>query len=1162
MDKIQAGQQIKEVFENPFDEKQFRYFIRNLFNEIEELAEPPIAGSYIPDAFKDHVKQYKRIAKYTDPEGEKLDVLAVSLKKDHSIERARTMQRNFLADYLKRRGEKDAALVAYYTDGVEDWRFSYVRMDYRIEKVDDGKVKVKTDLTPARRYSFLVGKNEPSHTAQQQLVPLLQDIDNNPTLARIEQAFNIESVTKEFYQKYKELYLNLKDNCIEKEIKRSKQFREELNSKGIDEVSFTKKLLGQIVFLYFIQKKGWLGVPKDKTWGNGDRRYLRTLLDKAIALNQNFYANYLEYLFYQALATEHRGGSDSSYYPRFDCKIPFLNGGLFEADYDWEKTDITIPNNLFTNKNKTKEGDEGDGILDVFDRYNFTVKEDEPLDKEVAVDPEMLGKVFENLLEVKDRKSKGTYYTPREIVHYMCQESLINYLDVTLNSHPASYIKIGDEQTDAFGNTTKKGQLDLEEKTGEVVKVPKNDIEEFIRHGIAALENDVRVESKGKETDRYFYQIPQSIRTHASELDEALETIRICDPAIGSGAFPVGMMTEIVKARQVLTTYLPEAYLKKSRQSYNQANRGSDIYDFKRHCIQECIYGVDIDHSAIDIAKLRLWLSLVVDEEDFYKIKPLPNLDYKIVEGNSLIGLPENVFRDPKIETEIEKLKIKFFEETDNDEKKKLRKQINEKIRKLLDSAQEFTGYHVDFDFKLFFSEVFHDLPDDLSAEAGAKVEASAHAFQSTCAADRQAGKKGFDVVIGNPPYVEHKKLKALSGQLKQIYKTYSGTADLYVYFYEKGINILRNKGVLTFISSNKFIKTSYGENLREYFTAYKINEIIDFTDIHVFEALVASCVFSVSKIQADNNKIKIAFANDTLLNFSDLSTFIEQNKFYLNQYGLSEKIWQLENETNLALKEKIENGSLTINQTQTVKIFRGVTTGYNPAFIIDDDKRKELIKEDKANKAIIKPLLQGRNIRKWVFNNSNNFLLLTGYNINIKKEYPSVFNHLNNFKRELQERDDQGINWWNLRSCKYYSEFEKEKIIWGLTSDKWTFAYDNENNFLPSNGYILTSTEIPIKYLLALMNSKLMEFYFGFIGIMTAGGAFTLKYETVIEFPIKIISEQQQKPFITLVVKILEAKKSDANANTTALEREIDVMVYKLYGLTEEEIKIIEGRK
>src|SRR3990172_5634336 len=426
MQRQEATRLITDAFQNSFNEDTFRRFIKNLLNEIDESKAFSYHGQFIPDAYKEHIKQYKRIGKYIDPDGSALDVLIVNLKKEAALDRARTMQRNFTAWYLKTRGEKDAALVAYYAEGLEDWRFSLIRMDYRQEETEDGRIKVKQELTPARRYSFLVGMNEPNHTAQQQLISLLEDDKNNPTLAQLENAFNIESVTKEFFERYKNLFLKVKEE-LDGLVSKAKRVKDDFTAKKIDTGDFAKKLLGQIVFLYFLQKKGWLGVGRDvqgkfKGWGTGPKDFLRRLYDKKIVPYKNFFNDLLEPLFYEALAID-RG--EESYYSPFNCKIPFLNGGLFEpiGGYNWQENDILLKNETF------------DEIFNTFDLYNFTVREDEPLEKEVAVDPEMLGKVFENLLEVKDRKSKGTYYTPREIVHYMCQESLINYLNGALNGN-------------------------------------------------------------------------------------------------------------------------------------------------------------------------------------------------------------------------------------------------------------------------------------------------------------------------------------------------------------------------------------------------------------------------------------------------------------------------------------------------------------------------------------------------------------------------------------------------------------------------------------------------------------------------------------------------------------------------------------------------------
>lgn len=400
---------LDETFNTDFDINRFEKFIKELFNEfqIEERS------GTVWKEYQGYIDSYSVLGSYEDNSKRIIDVLVVKLKRTSSRDRARTMQRNFVAKYLDK-AKKDAALVAFYGNDPQDWRFSFVKLEYQLKKDDDGKGTVEKELTPAKRYSFLVGVNEPNHTCKKQFLGLIKQEEINPSLKEIEAAFSIDNVTKEFYHEYKELYLEL-NKSLEKAIERDTYVKKEFDEKNIPTVDFAKKLLGQIVFIYFLQKKGWLGVEKDKELGSGPKNFLRKLFDKEIVPYDNFFNDILEPLFYVALATE----PDDDYYRRFNCKIPFLNSGLFEPinGYNWEGTKIVLDNAIFKN------------ILDTFDRFNFTVKEDEPLEKEVAIDPEMLGKVFENLLEIKDRKSKGSYYTPREIVHYMCQQSLINYLE-------------------------------------------------------------------------------------------------------------------------------------------------------------------------------------------------------------------------------------------------------------------------------------------------------------------------------------------------------------------------------------------------------------------------------------------------------------------------------------------------------------------------------------------------------------------------------------------------------------------------------------------------------------------------------------------------------------------------------------------------------------
>ena len=406
MDKKQAQEEIRKIFQNPFQRERYQHFLRNLLNEI-EVRDRHYCGNLIPDAFHDHITQYWRVGKYIAPDSAELDLLIVEVSSMAKLDRARTALRNFAVSRLKKFG-KECSLIAFYArdDAGTDWRFSFIKIDHEPFRDEKGKIKLRTVITPAKRYSYLVGAHENSHTAQTQLVDMLVMDYANPTIEEIEAAFSIEKVTEEFFERYKELYVNLAE-----QLKLQPHFQggnAAINNQNV--IRFAKKLLGQIVFLYFLQKKGWLGVKKDEKWGTGDPRFIQSLFENADTNGENFYSDYLRYLFYDALAKERRGTVDPAYYPRFRCKIPFLNGGLFEADYDWENTTLSIPNKMF----RDGVGNFARGILDVFDRYNFTVKEDEPLEKEVAIDPEMLGKVFEKMLEVTERKGKGALHAPRD----------------------------------------------------------------------------------------------------------------------------------------------------------------------------------------------------------------------------------------------------------------------------------------------------------------------------------------------------------------------------------------------------------------------------------------------------------------------------------------------------------------------------------------------------------------------------------------------------------------------------------------------------------------------------------------------------------------------------------------------------------------------------
>jgi len=1035
MDKTSAIKIIRQTFQNPFDKESFVYFIKNLLNYIEPA--PFIyRGNFIPDAYKPYIKTFERIGKYQDKDGKKIDLLIVRLKKETSLERARTMQRNFIAWYLNgSRGDvlKDAALVAFVSPGSDDWRFSLVKMDYRLDASGE-KVRVRQELTPARRFSFLVGKTESSHTAQSRLVPILQDDSRDPTLRDLEEAFSVEKVTKEFFEKYRQLFYKIKES-LDEVVKRDKKVQQDFKEKNIDTVNFAKKLLGQIVFLYFLQKKGWFGVERDKDWGTGPKNFLRLLFEKEIADYDNFFNEILEPLFYEALAVERT----DNFYTRFNCKIPFLNGGLFDPlnNYDWVHTDILLPNELFSNNIKTKEGDIGTGILDIFDRYNFTVKEDEPLEKEVAVDPEMLGKVFENLLEVKDRKSKGTYYTPREIVHYMCQQSLINYLANEL-----------------------KG------------KVKKEDIEMLIKYGETAVEHDSRVIKEGKETKVYSFKIPKSIRDNAKLIDEKLASIRVCDPAVGSGAFPVGMMNEIIRTRNALTNYLKD---KKKR----------TIYNFKRHTIQNCLYGVDIDPGAVEIAKLRLWLSLIVDEEDIKRIKPLPNLDYKIVCGNSLLGVEKNLFNQ-KLFAELEELKPLYFNETNARKKQGYKNQIDKLIAQI-------TNGHKDFDFKVYFSEVFHE-------------------------------KKGFDVVIANPPYVDYRDIsREIIKKLAHYQLTIdSSRPNLYMYFIEKSYYILRNSGVLVFINPNQFLSIDAGLGLRRFLLENTIIKfLIDVSYVRIFrESATYTVVWLFQKEKRNNYKIKVNRCF-SLENIDKTSFFITKKEVMRDRNF----IIPIQEEHKLLLK--IENKHVRLGQI--CKMAWGTSkSGYGKLKIQKRDY--EILNLEK--KKLYGPILQTRDIKRYFVDWQGEYIPVDIYSENIK-----------------------------------YT-FKKKKIIIARVAKELKCAYDDESRFI-GKATIITDFQVDKNYLLALLNSNLINYWYSskFETTHMASGYLRFDIPYLSQIPIPSIARANQKRIISIVNKILAITKDDdyltnstKQAKVRDYEKQIDQLVYKLYGLTPEEIKIVES--
>lgn len=1400
MDRQHAQRIIKETFENPFERGRFSGFIKNLLNRIED-APFTYQGNFIPDAYKPHVSSLERIGKYSDGE-HKIDLLIVHLKKETSLERARAMQRNFIAWYLNgsRGGTlKDAALAAFVSPQKTDWRFSLVKMDYKF----DENGKVKEEFTPARRWSFLVGSNEASHTAQSRLMPILTDDERNPTLKELEETFNIETVTKEFFLEYRNLFIRTKE-ALDRLVTQASSLGNEFNAKGVNTVDFAKKLLGQIVFLYFLQKKGWFGVERDAEWGSGSKHFLRELFKGKHGAYKNFFNDILEPLFYQALRLDRR--HDDDYYDRFNCKIPFLNGGLFDpiGNYDWVHTDIILPNELFSNQAKTRQGDTGNGILDIFDRYNFTVKEDEPLEKEVAIDPELLGKAYEKFNairpdnfeeykkalksgkkgdEIKFNKQFGVYYTPREIVHYMCQQSLIQYLyNVTQASSLSSpgkeeeysqdagdtipddtimyydpdaptekkrrnlphwqqegtayfvtfrlydsipkqvaddirkqreqwlkttgisdpsevkkldkhkqieyyrlFSKRYDELLDSgYGSCVlakpeckkivedalkyfngerydldryvvmpnhvhvivmpkenwslsqithswksytsnainkvlgRQGQLWMAESFDHIIRSPlqlqkirkyiednpKNvtqasslsstvsqasnlsnsgkeesrqdagdtithrqdarvtieDLETLIKYGermgeheAAALLKEKSIAAGKQQTTTLKSELPESIRRNAERIDRALANITVCDPAVGSGAFPVGMMHEIVKTRQVLNVIQASSLNNNVTQASQPEQPGQGkhrqdaraTYHFKRECIEKSLYGVDVDPGAVEIAKLRLWLSLVVEEDDYHTIQPLPNLDYKIVCGDSLSGL-EGVLIDIPLEKKLEDLKQKFFSETRSREKENLRNEINQTLKEILASAGAY-GRRASFDFRVFFSEVFHQ-KDAHSASSG----------------------PGFDVVIANPPYVRQEQIKEYKPLLKDVYQCYNGAADIYVYFYERGFNLLRRNGVLIFITSNKYMRAGYGEKLRHFLgNSATIIELIDFGDAPVFEATAYPSIILLQKskpnIKGDHKGLQplvkaLSWQRETPL--EEFEQVVHSGSFLIAQKELTADGWRIETPAALRLLEKLRKAGQPLGEYVQGRFYRGVLTGLNEAFVVDRPTRDRLIAEHPSSAEVLKPFLRGRDVKRWRVEPNDLWLIFTRRGIDIKK-YPAIHDHLSKFKKSLTPgipggRKPGSYQWYEIQdNIAYWQEFEQPKIVYPDIATRCQFTLDTNNFYPDCTLFLIPNGSLTI---LGFLNSRLNEFFFSQISPKIR--ADFMRFKSIYVSRIPIATGSQTGQIERLVEQILTAKQKNPNADVSGLEREIDHLVYHLYGLGAEEIQIIKGEE
>ncbi len=1120
-------EQIHNLFKQGYNQINWKQFLGETFVKARLLASPETLIGIDINVAKQALKLGHILLDENGIERQ-IAVYEVTLAKGIILERNRVGLRNLLRKYWK---DIDAAFIVYQNTDSKKWRFTYVSELTGYDSEGEF-VKIKTE---PKRYTYVLGEGESTRTAAERFA-LIAKKANQATLDDVKEAFSVEKLSKAFFDEYKKHYDIFCDFMVSKPNIRQTIFNGD--EKGIRD--FNKKLLGRIVFLYFIQKKGWLGVPVASKWGEGNFNFIAELFDNCKNPDL-FYSELLSKLFFDTLNSKRKDDLIELVKGQ-SCRIPYLNGGLFEED-DKKHRNLIFNAQLFKN------------LFNFFNQYNFTIYEDDPNDHTVAVDPEMLGHIFENLLE--DNKDKGAYYTPKEIVHYMCQESLIEYLCTSL--------QIEDEakEKEAITNLLQKKEIDV------------------------------------------------ILKPEIKNINKALDNVKICDPAIGSGAFPMGLLLEIFTAKQTLHTF----------EYGNTTNFNASAV--KLNIIQNSIYGVDIEKGAVDIARLRFWLSLIVDEPE---PKALPNLDYKIVVGNSLVcklgddvididwevkeGTQtdffsnSNVLERKNILEKISKEQKDFFNPVSD--KKKLSADIrNLKIDLLINQLdlmvktmnQETVPKATSYKDKNKFvkaTELYHqslgwkDSIKQLTILKN-KPDQPLHFFDWKLDFPEVMNKQvsvrvGFDIVVGNPPYIGQKGNKALFEPLKASTKWsgfYERKQDIYYYFIALGIQLISNDGNLTFINPPYFLTAAGAGNLREFIIKNSyVNMIMNLSEsVKVFEnASINSIILFLSKNKKyKNTKIKIFEPN-----LSTKSSYLINPSWSLSKYetqDLSNSEWYIfKNEHTIEFNRNvIKLGTIsTISpgiQTGCDKVTNTHIETYDlksiqkdeGIFVISNNEYLNLNLTE-AEKKFVKPFYKNSAISKWSYNKSNKHWLIITNNIDNINIYPNIKKHLNKFKIILDNRYRNFAllnaykegKWWYLYGYRPNTNFEDEKIILPYRATDNSFAYSNESFYASIDVFIIniTKSTFSTKYITCILCSKLIEYWLN-NNCKRKGKILELYQKPLSELPIKETNKKIQSIFINYTDAILLNKSK--GEDTSELEQEIDNLVYKLYELTYDEVKVID---
>lgn len=969
---------IKHIFQSQFDYHIYcNEIVRNIFGCSDINARPELLDT----SEEGDLSHY--IGRMSDAEGRELGFFYTRVAEGSDVRRKRVGLRKLIAPYLKY--DVDAA-IAVFDDG-QHWRLSYI-------------CDMKEGTTSAKRFSYVLGDKQGQYNTPVHRLLDLGTRVSHLCLKNIFDAFSVETLSKEFFDEYHRHY-----DRIVAEL-------EWQGSTGALYHDYVKKMMGRIVFLHFLQKKGWL---------NGNPYFLFELFSKQSRNRKSdFLEQVLEPLFFGIFNTESekrknlftQRGWDVSLLNEW-IELPYLNGGLFEED-DVDKLNVKLPASLF------------EDLFGFLASYNFTVDENDPDDAEIGVDPEMLGKIFESLLE--DNKAKGAFYTPKEIVRYMCKESLIAYLSSKLDGELADAVR------------------------------------QFVEH----------------------HELPEELQPCREAIIIALREVKICDPAIGSGAFPMGLLNELWRCREAVE------------------GDSRERVELKKDIIENNVYGVDIEKGAIDIARLRFWLSIVVDAE---KPEPLPNFDYKFMQGNSLIesfeghdlssmlsetrqrrGGKVNAlqygmnFGDKETRQNLQLLLKQYFSITDHKKKEEYRSLIDDTVKAYI--LQQGLPYaaeqrlqtictYANQDFFLWHTW-FKDIFD----------------------------KGGFDIVIGNPPYIRRTELPDEAKEhYERTYKSAIMQYDIYLLFIEFGLSICKNNSQLCFINPIRFFSADYGKGCRPIIIKNNcLWRIVDVSQIEVFQnALTYPCILHIKKQEQKDYTIDF-YTPASLDVINDISATTCKFLYKRN----------IVNDSNCRIIVSENNGIIQ----QIDKASKPVETWFKIARGLPNNKVNFEGNKYKALKSTM--------VKKY----------------HITGDYKTV-------------------------DTNFSSLFENEMIILPRTVLYLQAMMKDRNIVLLDRIYYLTKkTSVNCKYILGVINAKVTTYWFDYYYGTTkvSGGYFDLNGIQIKSIPIPMATTEQQTQIADIVEQILQIKKYNPLADTTTEEREIDRLVYHIYNLTDEEIAEIEG--